>query len=77
MSTSPIEATVTVESTLAKELGPVLDAIPDTGVLTIPLAQLPVGSQISLTIVIGPPAPLAPAPEPQGPRFIGGGRRSS
>lgn len=53
-----------------------LAALSDAPALIIPLADLPAGTQIVLTIVVGPPAPPEPSetPPPAGPRFLGGRR---
>lgn len=56
-----------------------LATIPPGGALVIPLAGLPAGTQISITIVVGPPEPAAmlePAPAPDGParRYAVGSR---
>lgn len=51
----------------------VLSADAELDVLAIPLRGLPAGTTISVTIVIGPPAP-EPTPEPAPTRRYVGGR---
>lgn len=42
------------------------------GVIVIPVADLPAGSTISLSITIGPPPPRDPTPDPASrPRHLG------
>lgn len=63
----------------AGDLAETLEAVIEEqgGVIRIPVADLPPGSTVSVTIVIGAPAPApasAPAPEPApqaAPRYLG------